>query len=215
MNTAGSERRKLDQYFTPFWVTDLLLEHLNLPAGQRVLEPCFGRGHIAARLRAGKHEVTSWEYDSRSELDLSYGPGELVSYDTDFLGRDTRKSAAPAPKEGEFDWVITNPPYSLGRGKDAVKASDFFRRALDYAPNVAMLLRLGWLENCHDRRDLLPRLSEILVIPRVQFIGAKGSGSNYPSIWCIVREGQEGYGTMEWANDASVEYWQRYHAETG
>jgi hypothetical protein len=74
---------------------------------------------------------------------------------------------------GWYDWVITNPPYALSTG---AKASDFVRQAFAFAPCVAMLLRLSWLEPCPDRADILQRRppQQIIILPRISFTGPHG-----------------------------------------
>ena len=46
-NPQKTNKDPLDRYYTPAWVTNLLLDHLRLPAKTKAIwEPCCGQGHI-------------------------------------------------------------------------------------------------------------------------------------------------------------------------
>lgn len=190
---ASPNRKKFDQYFTPRWAIEALLESLDLDGTERVLEPCAGAGHIARALYDRGHPVAAFEIDPTVEPveeDLA------IEYGVDFLKESKR--AAFSDWLGSPDWVITNPPYSARTGS----AAQFFRQAMKIAPRVAMLMRLGWLEACKDREDILPALSRVIIIPRVQFIGSGGTSNSGPSAWCIWEEDRDpAKGTkIEWAD---------------
>jgi len=168
--SAGKNRKKFDQYFTPPWAVAALLKYVDVPDDAFISEPCAGAGHIVKALQDRGYEVTSSEIDPDVEPiadDLG------IEYGIDFLAnsKDYRSS----------DWIITNPPYHCKSGT----AAKCFKKATEIAPNVAMLMRLGWLEACRDRAGILPQLSRVVILPRVQFIGAGGSGNSSPSVWCV------------------------------
>lgn len=113
-----------DDFPTPPWATRALLEHIisrQSIGGMSCLEPACGAGHMAKVLKEYFGEVTAADaYD--------YGYGEV----RDYLEGNYAN--------GEFDWVITNPPFRL--------AEDFVVRSLETARcGVAMLVRSVFLES--------------------------------------------------------------------
>src|SRR5690242_10978874 len=83
---SGYQRKPLDLYETPGWVTEALLPHL--PQSMSVWEPAAGSGKMASALTAGGHAVRA--------TDIADG--------IDFL--QTRASAQA---------IITNPPYTAAK----------------------------------------------------------------------------------------------------
>ena len=120
----GTTRRPNDDYQSPPSAIAALLAHVK-PSGT-FHEPCAGSGNIIAEVRKVK-EVTqvSW-----CELYPESGEG------TDFLAYRI------GPRK--YDWIITNPPFSL--------ACEFIDQSLRLAHNIALLLRLNFLES-EDRRE--------------------------------------------------------------
>jgi hypothetical protein len=116
-----------DSYQTPPEAIGSLLAHVK-PQG-RFLEPCAGSGNILAAVRAIEPALAiSW-----CELYPSDGgPG------VDFLAH---RVGGPGSR---YDWIVTNPPYS--------QACGFIEQSLRLASNVAMLLRLNFLES-EERRE--------------------------------------------------------------
>ena len=125
---GGATRLPNDDYQTPPPPIRALLAHVK-PFG-RFLEPCRGSGNI---LEAVRPYVTL-----ASAFELSEG--------SDFLG--------PMVLERRYDWIITNPPFSL--------ACEFIERSLILAEHVAMLLRLNFLESEERRAWWQPRLPTAL-----------------------------------------------------
>lgn len=112
----------VDDFPTPPWATRALIEHvIGRPdaAGKICMEPACGRGYMAEPLRSYFADVLA------SDI-VDYGYGEVA----DFLNVE---------KQGNVDWVITNPPFRL--------AEDFFHRAHTLANvGVALLVRTVFLE---------------------------------------------------------------------
>lgn len=164
-----TQRNKNDQYFTPPWVTKILLDRIQGIQGCEVLEPANGLGGISDVLKAAGIDVVT------SDLDPDFE-------NCDICGEDYFTSEIG---ETAVDWIITNPPYSC--------APQFVRRALNQAQvGVAMLLRLSFLEPAntrpaskrvdlltesfpvrHDDENKRLQLMEILVLPRIRFSGPK------------------------------------------
>jgi len=118
-------RDSADDFPTPPWATRALIEHVlegkSQIANLRCLEPACGAGHMAKVLKTYFGEVIcSDAYD--------YGYGAIC----DFL--------ATPYEQGEFDWVITNPPFRL--------AEEFVLRSMRIARSgVAILARTVFLES--------------------------------------------------------------------
>lgn len=185
---AAENREELDQYFTPRWATEVLLHYHAPPEDVTIGEPCAGNGHIVGPLQDHGYRVAPDDIDPS----LDYGKG------TDFL--------RSASSFRECDWIITNPPYYT----DAGTAAQIFEKAISTVDHVAMIMRLGWLEACRDREHLLPLLSDVLILPRVEFIGSDGAGNSSPSVWCVYHEDQaSGETAITWADKRICKKMQR------
>lgn len=156
----------LEQYFTPPEVTRALLSRLPLPEGAGIVEPCAGEGWISRELPESVAVITG-------DVDRTM---PVLAPGCDFFSRRASQSYWQA------DIIITNPPWS--------DAARFVRRALEITPNVAMLLRLTFLEPCNAtddsrRVDLLKKLRAHIVMPRVSFIKGKRGTDSVPPAWFI------------------------------
>lgn len=151
-------------YSTPESITQGLLHFLR-PSPTRILEPCAGFGHIVSVLRHNGNVVET--------NDVTPGVGAQHTFDatTDQFWKAANQAA----------WTITNPPFSL--------ALPILKRALEYTPNVAFLLRLSFLEPTKDREPFLLKKppSAILVTPRVSFTADRRK-DNCTTAWMIWSE---------------------------
>jgi hypothetical protein len=86
---SGYERKPLDQYETPAWVTLALIPHLPVSTG-KVWEPARGSGKMIAALREAGFDVV----------------GSDITHGVDFLRH--------SPETG-VSAITTNPPYALAR----------------------------------------------------------------------------------------------------
>jgi hypothetical protein len=86
---SGYQRKLLDQYETPAWVTLALIPHLPEFIG-KIWEPACASGKMVAALRQAGFDVV----------------GSDISQGVDFLGQ--------APETG-VNAIITNPPYALAQ----------------------------------------------------------------------------------------------------
>lgn len=115
-------RDSLDDFPTPPWATRALLHHVieGEFSAMSCLEPACGAGHMARPL--GKF------FKSVNAQDIAnYGYGQL----RDYLAHDTK---------GQWDWVITNPPFRL--------AEQFIERALSQSRvGCAFLVRTTFVES--------------------------------------------------------------------
>ncbi len=91
IHSSGYDRRVLDFYATPDWVTEALLRHVQFRG--RVWEPCCGTGAITTVLQRHGYDVTSTDI-----TDHGFGaPG------VDFLSCQAVPEGCRA--------LVTNPPY--------------------------------------------------------------------------------------------------------
>ncbi len=142
--TAGGKkenRRKLDFYPTPKNVTKALMEFLfkekHLDFNTKIWEPACGSGHMSEILKQYCPNVYS------SDLrQTEYGDGNI-----DFLEYSGK---------GEFDAIITNPPFSL--------AHQFIEKSIKETSIVAMLLKSQYW-HAKSRLDLFTNTPPAYVLP--------------------------------------------------
>lgn len=198
-------RDYLDRYYTPGWPThDLLTYHAFYNAVgnpvRNVLDPCAGDCTMARILskRLGVHVVTG-DIDSSSAADFCFN---FIDVSTRIIRKMFHAT--------EPDCIITNPPYRITEGPGSTKTkytlADFARKCLELTPNVALLTRLQWLEDCKDRKDIWRENppAKILLLPRIEFTDPEGnnvgSGTSMPSIWVIWEYGHTGPTEFIWVD---------------
>lgn len=181
----GGQRSEADNYPTPAWCVDRLLERVAFPGG-RWLEPCAGEGSIIRAVNARRQDVawTAVELRQTGESLTSAMNQPNFVVGQDFL------TWTPADPEGlalfAFDVILTNPPYSLAR--------PFIDRCLHMAPVVAMPMRLNFLGS-EDRaewfRDVVGT-PDVYVLPnRPDFSGQGGDSCEYAwLVWDRRHSGQ-------------------------
>ena len=152
-------RRELDAYFTAPWMTRTLLREHHI-AG-RVLEPCAGDGSIANVLRDTDLEVDTNDIDPNRPADTHCDAAEMFF--------------------GEYDWIVTNPPYQMPLCLNIVLNTLQQARV-----GVAMLLRLSFLEPTRARAPFWKQypLSRLLVLPRYSFTG-DGKSDSVTTAWFV------------------------------
>lgn len=166
---ALSERGN-DLYQSPPEAVRALLKAENVP--QRVWEPACGPGSIVRVLRESGRDVLATDL-------VDYATPEQDAFGVDFL--------IPGIAETHNDGgrgIVTNPPFK--------NAHEFVERSLQFAPYVAMLLRLAFLES-EKRRSILDngRLSRVHVfrnrLPMMHREGWTGptASSATPFAWFI------------------------------
>lgn len=159
-----------DYYPTPDGITNALLKHVQIQG--TVFEPCAGHGAIAKYFPGC---LTNEPYPSKD-----FVPHECADA-TDRQAWDAWTSQWP------MDWVVTNPPYGE-------LATLILQNALTFSANVAMLLRLSYLEPCSDRARLLDyyghNLTHLIVLnPRPQFRKDVKGTDNVTSAWFVWQRG--------------------------
>lgn len=149
-----------DNYPTPPWVVHRFLDHWPIEPGSYVLEPCAGDGQLIRAVKSWGLDLSWVACELRGEceakLDAMLVAGELGAYMIgDFLKQE--------PPANRFDYVITNPPFSLSLG--------FVEHALRFANNVAMLLPITWQQAKSRNAFLRANAPHIRVIPeRITFV---------------------------------------------
>jgi len=114
----GAQREPNDKYPTPAWCTELLVPEVVWGDNPTILEPCIGDGSIADVLRPHVASIDWCEID----------------HGRDFFTHEFHRR--------RFDFVVTNPPYSIDR-QDTARM--FVDRSFELANCVIMLLRLNFL----------------------------------------------------------------------
>ncbi len=182
---SGHKRKAGDNYETPAWVVDCLLNHCIAKAklqaaaarkeggasidgapprsgwigdGNFIWEPAAGRGKMVAALRARGYRVHATD---------------IKHTRTDFL-----KQYAPSK------CIVTNPPYSL--------AQEFIEHALaltkPYSGMVAMLLRTDY-DHAKTRQhlfgDCLMFKMKIVLTTRIVWFERKGAAPSFNHAWFI------------------------------
>lgn len=164
----GAARVANEMYPTPAWCVDRLLEHWR-PQGGVLLEPCVGQGAIVnACVGAGVPNI--WH-----AVELAGAPYlEHVRPAFFWGGQDFLTWTPPEDlRRARYAAVITNPPYSL--------AMDFLLRSMQFADEVAMLLRLNFLGSETRQPWLQFHAPDVYVLPnRPSFVVGHGrrKGSN-------------------------------------
>ncbi len=161
MGGNGAKTRKAsDLYPTPPEVTVALMRFLKLPWGTIVWEPAFGDGDMAKAL---------------FECGVTVHGTDICS------GYDFLKIDRP---EGSFDWIITNPPFSL--------ADEFICHAAEIGKPFAMLLKAQYW-HAAKRAQLFREIPPSYVLPltwRPDFLfkerdGKKGASPLMDVMWCV------------------------------
>lgn len=164
--TKRTSRRKHDFYPTPAWATLELLKRVNI-AGT-VLECCSGDGAIASELSwLTKIDLYTNDIDKQRNTDSYWDATTSIAWD--LMQHDFKK----------IDWCITNPPFS--------HAHLVLPLAYSYSKiGVAFLLRLSYLEPCHNRSAWLVEHppSKIIVLPRISFTG-DGKTDSVTVAWLV------------------------------
>jgi hypothetical protein len=138
-----TERRPLDQYFTPDDLARALVQRLASDGwwhGGRVLEPSAGKGAFvrACASLIATESITTIDVDPDRCAELSRIQ-ETSCFELDFLDFDTDDNDT---EWAEYELIIGNPPYG--------NAEQHVRHALEHRARfgvVAFLLRMGFLES--------------------------------------------------------------------
>ncbi|HSU04137.1 MAG TPA: hypothetical protein VLI93_01070, partial [Acetobacteraceae bacterium] len=134
VHISGYAREADDFYPTPAWVTECLLNNIDLRGP--VWEPCCGDGAIARVVAARNHQVVATDLE-----DHGFGRPAVDFYTCRHFPADCRS-------------LLTNPPYGDGSIKRTGPASarflrGFVRHAIDLTMRadgqLALLVRFQWI----------------------------------------------------------------------
>lgn len=165
-----------EDYPTPTWCVDRLLERVWLPNGIW-LEPTAGAGQLVDQIRKLRRDVKIVAHDIRPENRATLAKRAHTSVIGDVFAHDFCRYVSPGEPLGardfRFDVAISNPPYS--------RAQDVVELCRQLAPWVVMLLRLNWLGSVK-RADLFRRdpPTTVAVLPnRPVFRGGHADSCEY------------------------------------
>jgi hypothetical protein len=137
LNPKSPPRRRWDQYDTPPWQVDALVDHVPAIKGT-VWEPCVGDGSLITQLLDRRPELTV------TTMDLDPKKAAMLTGDA----TDPAQWKAWLQKAGRPDWVITNPPF--------IDAFPILQLAVATARvGVIFLSRLSFIEPTHARGQWL------------------------------------------------------------
>lgn len=163
----GARREDRDHYPTPLWAVDRLLDALPwILRTRRILEPCAGEGAVlqALRRRGWSGHATAIEVREEARSALEKIADEVIIGD----------ALALAETLGEFDAVVTNPPYS--------QALEFVQTFRPLAPASAHLLRVSFLGSTKRHAWLSKNTPSVYVLPnRPSFV--RGGSDNCEYAW--------------------------------
>jgi hypothetical protein len=163
---GGMPSIEKDQYFTPLWCLDSLIDAgippLPFDSSLPWLEPCAGSGTIIKAFDMVDWHAVELDEKYRQDLD-TIDNVQTVSCPQDFLTKDFKQRYAA---------VLTNPPYTL--------SFDFVQKAMSLSDTVIMLLRLNWLGSI-DRYDFLKAATPDVHIltPRPSFVYGTTDSTEY------------------------------------
>ncbi len=133
----GAEREPEDTYVTHPWCVARFLEKYSIPLGSTVCDPCAAGGELLAAIKALRPDLKLYAFEIKEheapKLEALRDEGVIEGY----LIGDFRELVKEFTDDTRFDFVITNPPYSLAR--EMIEAS------LRAAKVAAHLLRINFL----------------------------------------------------------------------
>lgn len=106
-NAPLAKRKELGQYMTPRTISDIVLKHLPIKDGDKVLDPAVGTGELLAAVTRQNPNVTCYGWDIDEEI-LSIAEKSFPNFIF------TNRSAIDTLPENElnkYDVIIANPPY--------------------------------------------------------------------------------------------------------
>lgn len=166
-------RRKLDQYFTPPFFTQILIPEGIVRPTDSLFEPCSGQGDLAEVLAPAVLNTVTNDIDT--SMPANFHADARLPQCFDFI----RNS------ETRGNWVIvTNPPFR--------SAFPIIQNAVaSGARAVAMLVRLTFLEPTNERAPWLKANppSRVLVLPRWSFLN-NGATDSATYAWVIWERGE-------------------------
>jgi len=152
-------RRKNDFYPTPATNTEILLKNVSVTG--TVVEACSGKNHITEVLQKVGLEVIT------NDIDVEFD----AQYHFDAKGNELYNTV-------KADWFITNPPFN--------QAFPILTKAYEHFDNIALLLRISFLEPTYERGSWLEAHppTKLIVLPRTSFTG-DGKTDSVTCCWIL------------------------------
>jgi len=172
-------RRDADHYETPPWTVERFLEFYRLPEGASVLDPCAANGELLATLKRLRPDLKLYAIELRPECESALAALEAAGIIEGYAIGDFF-ALAKSIEDEFFDYVLTNPPYSLAR--EFITEGNRITRF----GNIH-LLRLNFL-GAQKRRDWTweTRPGALIVPNRPSFTGWGGDATEYA--WLIYKD---------------------------
>jgi hypothetical protein len=156
---SGYERKELDRYQTPAWVTDVLVAHFPDLDRRRIWEPAVGDGQMLCALAKHCPDVHGSDIDNGVDFLLQ----------TNALGADA---------------IITNPPYTLAR--QFIEHALVLTKST--AGIVAMLLRTDY-DHAMTRQHLFSGCSmftkKVVLTKRIVWFDGPKAAPSFNHAWYI------------------------------
>lgn len=140
----GSEREDEDTYLTHPWCVARFFEVYSIPEGASVCDPCAAGGELLAAIKALRPDLKLYAFEIKPHEAPKLEALKLAGVIEDYRILDFSAIGAEID-EPVFDYVITNPPYSLA--KEMIEASLKVARV-----SASHLLRINFL-GAQKRRD--------------------------------------------------------------
>ena len=156
----GKQRHRNDNYATPAWCVDRLLEAKPKfwTNAATVLEPCAGDGAIIRATQEFEVVPRGWVAIELRKAKAIWAALKKLQYTTPICG-DLFKSF---PHDEHYDLALTNPPFSL--------AWEMLHFLWKYTDHICFLLRLNFLGAEYRQAWLQQHMPDIYVLPnRPQF----------------------------------------------
>lgn len=157
-NRTAATSRPHEEFSTPSWCVDRLLEACPIPMHGRWFEPACGKGNIVHAVNRYANQI-QWTF-----MDIQPGLAEYLTQripnsvqfpDGSFLDLN--------PPGFHADVIIQNPPYSL--------ALPFVEKSLTLADHVVALLRLNFLGSADRAPFFQANPPDVYVLPnRPEFV---------------------------------------------
>jgi adenine-specific DNA-methyltransferase len=135
-STSVSERRALGQYMTPEAIRRILLDHVGLRPGMKVLDPSVGTGEFLreAQGRCPELNAVGWDID----------PKVLDAARRNVPAAELHERDALAEWVGDdFDLVIGNPPFFQFNASSEIRAK--YAQVISGRPNIFALFFMASL----------------------------------------------------------------------
>jgi hypothetical protein len=164
------DRRPQDGYFTieSSWIVRALLKHV--PIAGRILELCAGKGHLVLEFRKGGLEVTA---------------RDLIAHQDPLIDDiETPRDMDALTSLAEFDWVITNPPFT----QLDQRIGHLLHLCVRDGCGLALLLRMEWIAPAkrgvliHDNANFA---GFIVLTKRPRWVEEPGESPRHHFVWGI------------------------------